>query len=411
MSEWITKPLQDIVSFQKGKKVNTSEILLDDFVNYLGAGSLVGNHDGYASAYNAVIAQSDNVLMLWDGERSGLVGHSLEGVVSSTVSKLTCNDLMIGTYLYYFLQNEFEWIQNRRTGTGVPHVPKDLSRILHVNYPKHKKEQQKIATILSTIDKTIERTEALIAKYQQIKAGMMHDLFTRGLLPDGTLRPSREEAPELYKESAIGWIPKEWKVNSLKSLMEYEITYGIVQAGPHIENGIPYIRTGDMSGDFLLIDNLLRTSKSIANNYKRSEVKTNEIVCAIRATVGKVLMVPYELNEANLTQGTARISPKKEIDNIFLLWTLRNERTQRSIQAVIKGTTFSEITLKELRELLIAIPKKNDEQARIGERIDSINQNILMEKEYLEKLQNQKSGLMHDLLTGNVRVTLEDEAS
>ncbi len=75
-------------------------------------------------------------------------------------------------------------------------------------------QQRRIAEILSTLDETIEQTEALIAKYQQIKAGLMHDLFTRGVTPDGKLRPTRAEAPQLYKESPLGWIPKEWELYS-----------------------------------------------------------------------------------------------------------------------------------------------------------------------------------------------------
>ena len=71
-------------------------------------------------------------------------------------------------------------------------------------------DQQRIAEILTTVDEAIEQTEALIAKTQQIKAGLMHDLFTRGVTPDGQLRPPRSEAPQLYKESPLGWIPKEW---------------------------------------------------------------------------------------------------------------------------------------------------------------------------------------------------------
>ena len=42
----------------------------------------------------------------------------------------------------------------------------------------------------------------------------MHDLFTRGVTPDGKLRPTRAEAPQLYKESPLGWIPKEWEVTT-----------------------------------------------------------------------------------------------------------------------------------------------------------------------------------------------------
>ena len=71
--------------------------------------------------------------------------------------------------------------------------------------------QEKIARILQTIDQTIEKTEALIEKYQHIKAGLMHDLFTRGIGADGKLRPPHEQAPELYQQTPIGWIPKEWE--------------------------------------------------------------------------------------------------------------------------------------------------------------------------------------------------------
>ena len=76
-------------------------------------------------------------------------------------------------------------------------------------------EQHRIAEILSTLDETIEQTEALIAKYQQIKAGLMQDLFTRGVTPDGKLRPTATEAPQLYKESPLGWVPREWEVGRL----------------------------------------------------------------------------------------------------------------------------------------------------------------------------------------------------
>jgi type I restriction enzyme S subunit len=79
-------------------------------------------------------------------------------------------------------------------------------------------EQRRIAEILFVLDQAIEQTEALIGKLSQIKAGMMHDLFTRGIMPNGELRPSREEAPQLYKDSPLGWIPKDWEVRVLDEI-------------------------------------------------------------------------------------------------------------------------------------------------------------------------------------------------
>ena len=76
-------------------------------------------------------------------------------------------------------------------------------------------EQDRIAEILSTLDDTIEQTEALIAKYQQIKAGLMQDLFTVASPLTAASVPLRTHAPHLYKESKLGWIPKEWETTSV----------------------------------------------------------------------------------------------------------------------------------------------------------------------------------------------------
>jgi type I restriction enzyme S subunit len=135
MSDWTSECLNQLVAFQKGRKVETSPFQTQGFEPYLGAGALSGRYDGYASTFLAVTANKQDVLMLWDGERSGLVGYNLSGVVSSTVCKLTPNEKIDNELLYYLLLFNFDWIQNRRTGTGVPHVPKDIGRILKLDYP------------------------------------------------------------------------------------------------------------------------------------------------------------------------------------------------------------------------------------------------------------------------------------
>ena len=265
-----------------------------------------------------------------------------------------------------------------------------------------KQEQTKIAKILSTVDRAIEQTEALIVKQQRIKTGLMHDLLTRGIDEHGNLR---SEQTHQFKDSPLGRIPVEWEVKPLKDLVDEPITYGIVQAGPHIENGIPYIRTGDMAGETIQVSELLKTSPQIAKSYKRSSVYPGGIVFALRATVGKVLPVNEELSGANLTQGTAKISPRDSVDSIFLLWAMRTSQVQKAIRLEQKGTTFMEITLGDLRRIKLALPKEKYEQSVIGERLnfhERLRRNFLEQK---QKLQSTKTALMQDLLTGKRRVT------
>ena len=109
-------------------------------------------------------------------------------------------------WLFYQFQNTD--LTKLNEATGVPSVSTQALNRLKFGYVDYL-EQKKIAKILTTIDNVIEKTEATIAKYEVIKEGMMQDLFTRGIGVDGKLRPKYEDAPELYKSSELGWIPKD----------------------------------------------------------------------------------------------------------------------------------------------------------------------------------------------------------
>jgi type I restriction enzyme, S subunit len=119
-----------------------------------------------------------------------------------------------GLFLYYQMLQNKERYRALGIGSTFLEVNKRDTERFEVLVPPDYSDQQRIAEILSTVDEAIEQTEALIAKTQQIKAGLMHDLFTRGVTAHGQLRPPREEAPQLYKESPLGWIPKEWDVSA-----------------------------------------------------------------------------------------------------------------------------------------------------------------------------------------------------
>jgi type I restriction enzyme S subunit len=287
-------------------------------------------------------------------------------------------------------------------GSTFKAVSKDDLNTLSVLVPPPPK-QRRIAEILDAADEAIRQTERVIAKLREVKRGLLHDLLTRGLDADGNLRDPVAH-PEQFKDSSLGRIPREWEARSLDSCVGTRITYGIVQAGPHIRDGVPYIRTGDITDGQLTLEGLLRTSEEIAASYKRSEVHTGEIVCAIRATVGEVVQVPPELDGANLTQGTARIAPIPAINNRFLLWALRSDVSQRQFDMAVKGTTFREITLGALRKLEVALPEKREEQDKLVAVLDVHDARIRAEEAVLAKRRQVKRGLMEDLLTGRVRV-------
>ena len=265
-------------------------------------------------------------------------------------------------------------------------------------------EQRRIADILSTVDEQIQQTDEIVNKTEELKRGVLNELIPRGINEHGELRLSPEDQPELYEEVRRCTIPTEWEIASLQELCKEDVTYGIVQAGPHVDDGVPYIKTGDMTDGNLELEGLSRASTEIAENYNRSKIRTGELVITIRATVGVVHQVPPELDGGNLTQGTARISPKDAIDNRYLLWAIRTNLVQSLIDARTKGSTFNEVTLGTLRKVPIPYPERLEEQQRIAEKLDKISEKLERERSYLAELKDLKRGLMQDLLTGKIRV-------
>lgn len=404
MSEWVEKPLSQLAKFQKGRKVKTSVYPQAGYDAYLGASSLEeGNVEGYALTDTAVMAEPNDVLMLWDGERSGLVGHNLRGVVSSTVQKLTPSKEITGTFLYYHLLFRFDWIQGRRTGTGVPHVPKDLARILNVKYPLNIIEQESITSVLASIDTAIEETESLIAKYQQIKAGLMHDLFTRGVTADGKLRPPREQAPELYQETPIGWIPKEWGLECCDNLCT-RICVGIViqPTQYYVTDGVPAFRSANVREEGIDPSNFVYISPSANTLLAKSQIKTGDILSVRTGYPGTSAVVPREFHGSNCIDILIS-SPSERINSEFLCDWINSSFGKEQVLRKQGGMAQQHFNVGEMRELLVAIPSQ-EEQQRIRERTNSVDKKLRLEKDMLQKLHQQKLGLMHDLLTGEVRV-------
>ena len=137
-----------------------------------------------------------------------------DGEVSySTDTYAVTSDTANLQYLYYFILDKLYYIDsNYFLGSGLKHLQKKDFKSHLLVIPKSLTEQKKIAEILSTVDKAIEQTEQLIAKYQRIKTGLMQDLLTKGIDENGNIRS--EETHE-FKDSPLGRIPLEWEVVEL----------------------------------------------------------------------------------------------------------------------------------------------------------------------------------------------------
>ncbi|MDB2240821.1 restriction endonuclease subunit S [Halorubrum ezzemoulense] len=307
-------------------------------------------------------------------------------------------------YLYYRMLESANFLNSLGSGSTFDEVSKTEVQSVDIPIPPLA-QQRKIATVLYTVDQAIAKTEEIIEQVKRVLDGTLNDIFTRGLNKSGNLRQPPDDSPESYDESRRFSVPVDWNVDSLQDLCDENITYGIVQPGPHVEGGVPYINTEDMTDGDIPKEGLNRTSEEIAKKYSRSEIHTGELVVTIRATVGAVDQVPPDLDGANLTRGTARVVPGDSVSNRFLLWAIRSNAIQSEFDIRVKGTTFDEINLEQLGKVPIPYPEDKNEQREIVNILSSIDSQIENEETYLKSLKRLKQGLQQDLLSGKVRTT------
>jgi len=343
------------------------------------------------------------------------------GVCTITAVELVSNQTFIGLvpgnlvdteFLYYKMTSQAEELQKMSSGTTIAYLPRAKFEDFEIDLPD-KSEQQKIATILSTIDRAIAHTEALIEKYHQIKAGLMHDLFTRGIGADGKLRPTREEAPELYQESAIGWIPKKWDVLQLRDCLIDNPTNGIYKSQDQIGQGTLMIGQTAFTEERSINFSLCRRgviSEAEKQHYYVAE--NNILITRVFATVdgvGLPTLVPQIHEEAVFESNMMRLRvDETKISSLILFEWLRNHRLRRLIVSGANASNQVSINQKTFNVLPIPLPS-HDEQMRIANTIIASDSKHFTEKANLRKLVQKKSGLMHDLLTGKVPVNVNPD--
>lgn len=262
-------------------------------------------------------------------------------------------------------------------------------------------QQRKIAKILTTVDNLIEKTEQLIAKYQSIKQGMMHDLFTRGIDAKGKLRPPQSEAPELYKQSELGWIPKDWEVDFGHNLF-------------HLYSGTsPTKPREDSSGDciFLKVDDFNSSDNYYGLQISKISFDASENPSTYVYPPGLIVFpkrgAAIFINRAQRLLKTGTVDP-----NLMLLETgerldpewMRLHLLFMGLGNICDNSGIPQINNKHLYPLRLRVPDRI-EQEKIAAIHGKHDVSIRYQKESLNKLRAIKIALMQDLLTGKIQVS------
>ena len=355
----------------------------------------------YAPSY---LVRRGDVLIGMDGDFNVVRWRNEDALLNQRVLKIEVADRSIVDldFAFYWLAPYIEKVNTATAATTVKHlsikdVKKAVGRIPGVV------AQRKIAAILTSVDNAIEASEELIEKHQQIKAGLMHDLFNRGVLRTGLLRPSCGEAPNLYVRSPLGHIPVDWSVKALDDLCS------LIVDCPHStpvfqESGVLVARTMHIKSGQFLEDEASRVSeREYQQRIERGAPQAGDLIFTREAPVGEAFVVPDGMRLC-LGQRVMLIRPLTGcLEPTYLLHQLYSGSLSSQIRDRTAGTTNPHLNVADVRRLLVPVPPLA-EQAAIASSLSSMTQRILADQQILKKLRMQKQGLMQDLLTGKVPV-------
>lgn len=146
------------------------------------------------------------------------------------------------------------------------------------------------------------------------------------------------------------------------------ICYGILMPGEEVPGGVPVIKVKDFPDGVIHLDALVHTSKEIDEDYKRSRLLSGDLILSIRGTVGRVAEVPEELNGANITQDTARITVDPKYNAKYIRGVLESAPLQEEMMLNMRGVAIKGINIGFLRELLIPMSDRatQDQLAQIS---------------------------------------------
>ena len=268
-------------------------------------------------------------------------------------------------------------------------------------------EQHSIATYLDQktqqIDRLIEIKQKQIELLKEQRTAIINQAVTKGLNPDVPM-----------KDSGIEWlgeIPEHWEEIALCRVVNpyRKITYGIVQPGEQDKNGVFMVRGQDYSTGWTEPEKIFKVSPKIEEPYARARLSPEDILLTIvGAGVGNTAIVPEWLDQANITQTTARIAVdiEKGIDSFFR-YVLDSNVGKTNIELSVKGAAQPGLNLAHIAKYRVPLPPLSEQTTiatYLNHQTQQIDQLAESTQTQITQLQEYRTALISAVVTGKIDV-------
>ena len=359
--------LVEICNPKQWKTIPTGELLDEGYPVY-GANGVIGYYDEY-NHENPVVA------ITCRGATCGAINITVpQAYVTGNAMCLddVRDDIEID-YLYYCLKHyDFTGVisgsaQPQITGQGLNKV--DISICSH-------EEQLEIIDILKKVEAVIKLREEELCELDDLIKARFVELFGDPVTND-----------------------KHWDMDTLLGVLEIgrTVTYGIVQTGDDVDEGIPVFRPIDIAGGHVpKREELKKTLPEISDKYKRTLLKGNELLITVRGSVGETFQVNEEFEGCNVGRNIVPlVTDKKRVNQRFLQELFAQKPIKDWLKAITKGIALQGLNMSEFKEMPVIIPDMGLQEEYV-EFVEQVDKSKVAVQKSLDETQKLFDSLMQE---------------
>ena len=305
------------------------------------------------------LIRKGDLIFSWSATLKAILWKEYDAVLNQHIFKVIEKQDTSRIFLQQLLEYSIEKLAESSHGSTMKHIKKGVLDEFHCPIPPLP-EQKKIASILTSVDEVIEKTQLQINKLQDLKKGTMNELLTKGI------------GHTEFKDSELGQIPKSWKITKISDVRDKSDRYSFT-GGPfgsnlkredYTKNGIRIIQLQNIGDGKFLNKYKIYTSNTKADELKSCNIYPGDIILSkMGDLVARATSIPdFDTRYLMASDGIRLSINKKEYDTTFILESINNYTFRNQADLSSTGSTRKRIGLVELRELKIVIPPLSEQK-------------------------------------------------
>jgi len=304
------------------------------------------------------------------------------------IAAIRCENKCVDEYLFYVMVFSKPRLSSFSSGAIFKAINKETLISFKIPLPP-KPEQQKIAYVLSKIQKAVENQEKTISYLQELKVATMAKLFREGT------------RGEPLQQTEIGEIPQSWEVKTLKDVCE-KPQYGYTKSSSKKAIGPRFLRITDITQNGVNWENV-PFCKCSAEDFNKYQLIFGDILIArIGATTGKSFLI-RECPKAIFASYLIRLRVKDGLNPEFLSYFMDSNIYWKQVGATKGQNLKGGMSGSVLSQIILPFPG-GSEQQKIAHILSTIDKEMEIQNKKLNELNSLFNSVLHQLMTGKIRV-------